>query len=224
LDLIKDYFLEANPNPAREGCPDEKTLQGLAEDKLPPSHPARLHLASCSECFAEYRGYRLAWKEASKKRRLNIARWSIAAGLLVAFGGSFWGFNYHRSHQGTLVQMASSQPVHADVNLLDAGTSRGLDDDGASPLQEVSLPAAIVDLSVTLPRFSQAGHYEIRVSKDKAGSVVVAQGSGEATGTDDKTAVSVVLDLRAAKAGMYFLATVRGADNGVYYYPLKINQ
>ena len=37
------------------------------------------------------------------------------------------------------------------------------------------------------------------------------------------TEVKVVLDLRAAKAGMYFLATVRGADNGVYYYPLKIN-
>jgi hypothetical protein len=32
-----------------------------------------------------------------------------------------------------------------------------------------------------------------------------------------------LLDLRAAKAGMYFLATVRNADNGVYYYPLKIN-
>ena len=222
MDLIKDYFLEANPNPARKGCPDEKTLQGIAEDKLPVSHPARLHLSSCSECFAEYRGYRFAWKEASKKR-LNVARWSIAAGLLVAVGGSFWGVNYHRSHQNTPVQIASSQPVNADVNLLDAGTSRGQDDETA-PLQEVSLPAAVVHLFVTLPRFSQSGHYEIRVSKDKAGLNVVAQGSGEATETDGKTNVSIVLDLRAAKAGMYFLATVRGADNGVYYYPLKINQ
>lgn len=223
MDLIKDYFLEANPNPARNGCPDEKTLQGLAEDKFPASHPARLHLASCSECFAEYRGYRFAWEEASKKRRLNLARWSIAAGLLVAFGGSFWGFNYHRSHLNTPVQIASSLPVNADVNLLDAGTSRGVDED-TSPLQEASLPAAIVHLSVILPRFSQAGKYEIRVSKDKAGAVVVAQGSGEATDKDGMTTVAVILDLRAAKAGMYFLATVRGADNGVYYYPLKINQ
>jgi hypothetical protein len=37
-----------------------------------------------------------------------------------------------------------------------AGTVRGADD-GTSPLQEVSLPAAVVRLSVTLPRFSQAG-------------------------------------------------------------------
>jgi hypothetical protein len=223
LDLIKDYFLEANPNPTRIGCPDEKTLQGLAEDRLPSSHPARLHLASCSECFAEYRGYRLAWKDATKKRRLNVVRWSIAAALLVAIGGGFWGFNYQHDHQNASVQIASSQPVNADVNLLDAGTSRGQDDD-TSPLQQVSLPAAFVHLSVTLPRFSQSGHYEIRVSKDKAGTDVVAQGSGEATERDGIIAVSVVLDLRAAKAGMYFLATVRGADNGVYYYPLKINQ
>jgi hypothetical protein len=33
----------------------------------------------------------------------------------------------------------------------------------------------------------------------------------------------VTLDLRTAQAGEYFLATVRGADNGTYYYPLKIN-
>jgi hypothetical protein len=34
--------------------------------------------------------------------------------------------------------------------------------------------------------------------------------------------VKVVLDLRAAKAGI--LATVRGSDNGAWYYPLKINR
>jgi len=40
VDIIKDYFLETNPNPERKGCPDEATLQGLAEDRLPVSHPA----------------------------------------------------------------------------------------------------------------------------------------------------------------------------------------
>ncbi|MEA2259714.1 MAG: hypothetical protein QOJ51_2539, partial [Acidobacteriaceae bacterium] len=37
-----------------------------------------------------------------------------------------------------------------------------------------------------------------------------------------RVGVNVILDLRAAKPGAYFLATVRGADNGMYYYPLKI--
>ena len=62
LDLMKDFFLEANPNPDRVGCPDEQTIRALAEDRLPPGNPARLHLASCSECFTEYRGFRGDWE------------------------------------------------------------------------------------------------------------------------------------------------------------------
>ena len=80
-----------------------------------------------------------------------------------------------------------------------------------------------MNLSVTLPRFSQSGQYEIRVSKDKAGTQLVARGTGETVDVAGITEVKVVLDLRNAKPGMYFLATVRGVDNGVYYYPLKIN-
>jgi hypothetical protein len=222
VNLIKDYFLETNPNPERKGCPDEETLQGLAEHRLPASHPARLHLASCSECFAEYRGYRIAWQDAHKKRS-RLARWAIAAGLIVACGGSFWAVEHHLAQRDAPQQLASARPVDASVDLLDAGTVRGADDD-ATPIQQVSLPAAVVHISVTLPRFSQVGHYEIRVSKDKAGSDVVAQGGGEGVDNAGKTVVNVALDLRTAKPGMYFLATVRGADNGVYYYPLKINQ
>lgn len=78
-------------------------------------------------------------------------------------------------------------------------------------------------LHVTLPRFSQTGRYDFLVSKDKSGSRVVARGTGEAAEIAGKVSVKVTLDLRAAKAGEYFLATVRGADNGMYYYPLKIN-
>jgi hypothetical protein len=40
VDFIKDYFLEANPNPERVGCPGEATIKALAEDRLPVSHPA----------------------------------------------------------------------------------------------------------------------------------------------------------------------------------------
>lgn len=57
MDLLKEFFLEAFPNPEREGCPDEETLVALAENRLPPAHPARFHIGSCSECYAEYRGY-----------------------------------------------------------------------------------------------------------------------------------------------------------------------
>lgn len=61
MDVINNFFLESNPNPDRVGCPDESTIKALAEDRLPVTHPGRLHMARCSECFAEYRGFRLKW-------------------------------------------------------------------------------------------------------------------------------------------------------------------
>jgi hypothetical protein len=85
------------------------------------------------------------------------------------------------------------------------------------------LPATLVHLSIILPRFSETGRYLIRVSKDKAGSQVIAQGLGDAAESDGKVKVVLTLDLRGAEPGAYFLATVRGADKGTYYYPLKIN-
>jgi len=75
---------------------------------------------------------------------------------------------------------------------------------------------------VTLPRFSQSGRYEVLVSRDKAGSQVVANGFGDAEENSGKVGVKVTLDLRSAQSGAYFLATVRDADNGMYYYPLRI--
>ena len=41
-------------------------------------------------------------------------------------------------------------------------------------------------------------------------------------GRGGKVLVKVVLDLRSAKPGDYFLVTIRGTDNGAYYCPLKI--
>src|SRR3981189_2538432 len=64
-DLMKDFLLETFPNPERKGCRDDKTLEALAEDRLPAEHPARLHVGSCSEFYAAYRHYRLHGKESS---------------------------------------------------------------------------------------------------------------------------------------------------------------
>ncbi len=221
MDLMKDFFLEANPNPERIGCPEERTLRALAEDRLPASHPARLHLASCSECFAEFRGFKGDWEQSRKARR-RIIGWALAASLIVASGVGTWEYLHSRaSGHLAAVQMASTQPVNANVDLFNAGTVRGEDDD-ANALKQVSLPAAIVQLSVTLPRFSEAGRYEVLVSRDKSGNEVVAKGSGDAVANAGKVIVGVTLDLRAAKSGAYFLATVRGSDNGMYYYPVQI--
>ena len=221
MDLMKDFFLEANPNPERIGCPEERILRALAENRLPASHPARLHLASCSECFAEFRGFRGDWEQSRKARR-RIIGWAVAASLIVASGIGTWEHQNSRAAQIAAVQMAAAKPVNANVDLFNAGTVRGEDDD-ANALKQVSLPARIVQLSVTLPRFSESGRYDVLVSRDKFGNEVVAKGSGDAIAHAGKVIVGVTLDLRAAKPGAYFLATVRGSDNGMYYYPVQIS-
>src|ERR1700688_963314 len=71
-DLMKDFLLETFPNPERKGCPDDKTLEALAEDRLPAEHPARLHVGSCSECYAEYRHYRLDWEESKEAEAASV--------------------------------------------------------------------------------------------------------------------------------------------------------
>jgi hypothetical protein len=127
-------------------------------------------------------------------------------------------------HRHGVIQVASSTPREANVDLFEATTARSVGQaDEAAPLQEVTLPAAVVHLSVTLPRFSHSGEYRILVSTDRAGEQLVAKGSGIAQENGGKVSVRVTLDLRAAKPGAYFLATVRGFDNGTYYYPLQVN-
>jgi hypothetical protein len=245
---MKDFLLETFPNPERKGCPDDKTIQALAEDRLPADDSVRLHVGSCSECYAEYRHYRLDWKEAKEAEAASVTpglgpnadissaiplaakrqtSWSkgsilaVAASVLVICGAAI-AYRYQHQTSTAPVQIASTAPVDAKVDLFDAPTLRGVEDDSA-PLEEVSLPAAVVRLSITLPRFSQSGQYEVEVSKDRAGKQLVAKGAGTAIESDGKVLVRVTLDLRAAKVGAYFLATVRGSDNGTYYYPLKVN-
>lgn len=245
-DLLNDFLLESFPNPERQGCPDDEMLKAYSEDRLPPGNQVFPHLASCSECYREYLHYREDWKESQssgapdaklahsgepvsvlpfppKKVPMKVSHgWAVAAGIAVLLVGGGVLTMEHRSASpsGSLVA-SSTVPASVKVDLFTAVTTRGGSDE-PTPLQQVSLPSSIVNLSVTLPRFSQSGPYQVLVSKDRAGQDVVASGSGEATEADKKVQLTVSLDLRKAAAGAYFLATVRGSDNGTYYYPLQI--
>lgn len=220
MNFIKDYFLEENPNPERKGCPDEETLKALANGRLALQHPARLHLAACSECFAEFRSYEVE-RELAKHSRSRRIRLAIAASLAVALGScAIWDVEQHRSNGN--IPVASVHPLKVNLNLFEDGTMRG-EDNAAGTKPVAALPRSVVDLSITLPRFSDPGAYIIQVSKDRNGSHVIAQGSGTGNSHGDRVDVSVRLDLRSVKPGTYFLATVRGVDDGIYYYPLRID-
>lgn len=245
-ELLNDFLLEAFPNPERKGCPTDETLKAFAEDRLPLGSPVLSHVSSCSPCYREYRNYRLDWKEqsidaaaakkpieSSKPIPINglsqrrpqfqkFAKLAVAAGFAVAIGSGLYLVREHQAPPSTSFPLAgNSTPVNVNLDLLDAVTSRGIGDE-PMPLEQVSLPSAIVNLTVTLPRFSQIGPYQLLITKDRVGRDVVARGVGQAVQVDKKESLTVSLDLRQTSPGMYFLATMRGSDNGTYYYPLKI--
>ncbi len=224
MKSIRHFFLEANPNPQREGCPDEKTLREMAENRLPPDHPARLHLASCSPCFAEFRSFK-AEADARRASRLKVLAWGLAACLVIALG--VYGSSVLLKRQapqsaenGTQRQAREMAAVDRTIDLYNHGTPRGGSE--PSPLEAVSLPSALVHLRLILPRFSDPGNYVVAVSKDKAGTTIAARGSGKTEADGPRLLLEVPLDLRGAPAGSYFLATVRESDNGTYYYPLNV--
>jgi hypothetical protein len=223
---IRQFFLEANPNPERQGCPDEKTLKDIAENRLRADHPARLHLASCSPCFAEFRSFKGQF-EAQRASRRRILAWGIAASLLVAVG-LFGVKTIIKKSDGnaatnqTQRQAGQLAAVDRTIDLFNHGTVRGGAD--PNPLEAVSLPSTLVHLHLILPRFSDAGSYVVAVSKDRAGTAIVARGAGKTRGDSQRLLLDVSLDLRGALAGSYFLATVRESDNGTYYYPLNVQQ
>src|ERR1700761_6927593 len=196
----------------------------MAENRLPPDHPARLHLASCSPCFAEFRSFK-AEADARRASRLKVLAWGLAACLVIALGvyGSTMLLRKQvpqSAESGTQKQASQLAAVDRTIDLYNHGTPRGGVE--PSPLEAVSLPSTLVHLRLILPRFSDPGSYVVAVSKDRAGTAIVARGSGKTVADGPRLSLDVPLDLRGASVGSYFLATVRESDNGTYYYPLNV--
>ncbi len=130
---------------------------------------------------------------------------------------NFVGLTRHRPNPKQ--QMAGLAAVPESVDLWNAGTFRG---DQPAPLQAVSLPVALVKVTIILPRYSDPGRYAVAVTRDQGGNDLLAKASAAATGNRDREEVSVYLDLRKSQPGSYFLSTTHEQDQASYYYPLQI--
>ena len=195
-------------------CPDEAFLKDLARKakRIALSDPRVAHAANCPTCMSRLLVFRQENRSRRRKRTLVTA-----VALCFVIGAAVitvTRYGMHRQLPSANVAVRSEA-----VNLWDAGTIRG---NQPGSLQSVSLPAAIVRVTIILPRFSPPGQYAVAVTQDQNGNGVVAQRSALATTNGDHESVSVELDLRAAKAGAYFLATTHDQDQASYYYPLEI--
>lgn len=195
-------------------CPDEEFLRGLAKRSRAISlSDARIdHAANCPTCMRRV----VALRNENRERNRKFAFALAAAMCLILVAGIFGWLHARHDHQKTV---ALAQPVSKTVDLWNAGTFRG---EQPGQLQSVELPAAVVRLTVILPRFSASGQYLIAVTRKEDGTGVVAEGLAPTVAAGQKEKVSVALDLRKVTAGAYFLSTTHEQDQAAYYYPLQI--
>ena len=195
-------------------CPDEEFLRGLAKRSRAISlSDARIdHAAICPTCMSRIAALRNENRERNRKLGYALA----ATMCLILVAGIFGWFHLRHNHEQ---MVAVAQPVSKTVDLWNAGTDRG---EQPGQLQSVELPAAVVRLTVILPRFSPSGQYLIAVTRKEDGTGLVAEGLAATIAAGQQEKVSVALDLRKVTAGAYFLSTTHEQDQAAYYYPLQI--
>jgi hypothetical protein len=195
-------------------CPDETFLRELArkDKRIELLDPRVDHAANCSTCMSRI----LIFRQENRSRRRKLA-FGTAVAVCLMIAAAVIGVARYGVHRQ--LPSADLAVVSQTVNLWDAGTVRG---NQPGSLQSVFLPAAVDRVTIILPRFSPPGLYAVAVTQDQNGNGVLAQRSAPATINGDHESVSVELDLRAAKAGAYFLATTHEQDQASYYYPLQI--
>jgi hypothetical protein len=202
-----------------DSCPDEEFLESVAKQsrQITLSDPRVDHAANCPVCMR--RLLELRSQHQSRRRRLVF---SAAVGCCLLILAAFVVVGWHETN--TPRPADNMAAISETIDLSNAGTLRGLPSNSAepSPLQSVSLPAALVKVTIVLPRYSRPGQYTVAVTRDQSVNDPLAHGSAEATGNEDREEVSVDLDLRKSQPGAYFLSTTHEQDQASYYYPLQI--
>jgi hypothetical protein len=200
-------------------CPGEAFLESVARQskQIALSDPRVDHAANCPVCMR--RLLELRSQHLSRRRRLVF---TAAVGCCLLIVAAFAMVSWRGSN--TPHPSDNMAAIPETIDLSNAGTLRGLPSNSAepSPLQSVSLPAALVRVKIILPRFSRPGQYTVAVTRDQTVNDPLAHGNAAANGGGDQEEVFVDLDLRQSRPGAYFLSTTHEQDQASYYYPLQI--
>src|SRR5260370_33970600 len=187
--------LEAPQGP----CPDDSFLRDLARKSrgINLSDPRVDHAASCPLCMRKLLALRN--EKATYARRVALTAIIGCSVLLVATVVWIAGRRSPEVQQAPNVTVVSRT-----LDLSNAGSYRG---DPPAPLQSVSLPPALVKVTIVLPRYSTPGKYVVAVTHDQSVSDPVAKGIGPAEGDGRREFCAVTPDLRSAMTGVHFLST-----------------
>ena len=101
------------------------------------------------------------------RRRTLVFTTAVGCCLLIL--AAFVVMGWHGTNTPHPIDNMAAIPETIDLS--NAGTLRSLPSNSAepSPLQSVSLPAALVRVKIILPRFSRPGQYTVAVTRDQIG-------------------------------------------------------
>src|SRR5579863_2010866 len=128
---------------------------------------------------------------------------AVAACAVIAIALVVWRIGIDRTSSNSTAVIAQT------VNLFDTGVVRG---EQPQQLQSVSLPAALIKLTIVLPRHSAPGQYLVAITRDQNGNGVIAEGLAATSASGTQQQITTNLDLRSAKAGQYLLSTTHEQD------------
>jgi len=210
----QESVLEGRVEAPQGPHPDDSFLRDLVRKSrsINLSDPRVDHAASCPLCMRKLLAIRN--EKASHGRRVALTAIVACCVLLVAT--VVWNSG-RKSRQ--VLPAPNVAVVSRTLDLSNAGSYRG---DQPAPLQSVSLPTALVKVTIILPRYSTPGQYLVAVTRDQSGNDPVAKGIGSAVSDGSRELITVTLDLRSATTGPHFLSTTREKDEASYYYPLDI--
>jgi len=217
-------YTQRQPRSARTpDCPDDSFLWVYAArpGSFSLSDPRVRHVTSCGHCLPALLDFR-STVTVRRPASARIAAIAIlcAACLIVGFVvAKYWNRQNLLASNPPAGQQASAI-VDRTLDLTNYGTFRGAEEQPPKP--PLNLPAALLNVNLILPRFSESGPYTIIVVAGREGTNRIAYATGNATLVGDQTKLTVTLDLRRTKPGNYVLLTELSGQDDWYSYPLRI--
>ena len=214
-DDIDELFARANVNPSRIGCPPRDVLIALAHKQRPITDPAYEHLAKCSACYREFRGFQQSLSDRSPWRTWWLA---AAALLIVAIGGALWfALGPRTSPIGRPpVPARGEEPSPEQTVQLDLRQySVTRNEEQKHERAPVTLMRGRLNATILLPVGSEPGDYEVQLLDSSLRSRASSVGRAEIR--DFVTTLRAMLDLRALDPGAYQLALRRQGEDWRLY-------
>lgn len=223
VEQLRAYTSRLSRSTMTPACREDSFLRSYAAkpESFSLSDPRVEHVTSCSHCLqallelqSEIRDRRAA--PAGQAARALLGTVYSSARFVVA---RLWKRLPSRISQSPAAQQATVA-VDRTLDLANYGPDSGTEK--WPPRPPLHLPAALLRVTLVLPRFSGTGAYTITVAASGTESACVARATGIAVTGEGQTELTVTLDLTRARPGRFVLLIEASEQIDSYSYPLNV--